>query len=418
MVSNNRKIIFYPLLGFVLGFWITGFVIEFLSTLIFGELTETLNLDWLFNLALWGLVFYNLPDPFIVSLLSSIKADSSKNSQNQGSHVVPSILSFFQHNEEMDALIRQNLQNVIGDTEKASLDIVGRLGQVNYSMKELDQTIISMQQNSEQLAAKSKSSSQENEKTVEYLQQYIEERLSTVDQDHKITRKLSEQMHRMSKLVVMLKGISKKTNMLALNAAIEAAKAGESGRGFAVVAEEVRNLSTQSDDSTKKIEEAINAMVNTIEKEFAIRYTDEKNRKEVNLLEQLKQQLTGIMDSYLRLVTLNKNTIQEINHFSQNATNQVVEAIAGSQFQDIIQQQIETILRSMDLFNEYLQECRQQIETPDLLLAEPLQFDFEAIRKLYVMQKQRMVHDRVLSQDQEGITEQEDESEAGDITFF
>lgn len=56
--------------------------------------------------------------------------------------------------------------------------------------------------------------------------------------------------------------IADQTNLLALNAAIEAARAGDQGRGFAVVADEVRALANRTKESTDKIGETLDQLVN------------------------------------------------------------------------------------------------------------------------------------------------------------
>lgn len=83
---------------------------------------------------------------------------------------------------------------------------------------------------------------------------------------------LSQQSEQVGEIITSVAEIADQSRLLALNAAMEAARAGEHGRGFSVVATEIRNLASQSKESTIQIRKilgdirrAIQAAVATME---------------------------------------------------------------------------------------------------------------------------------------------------------
>jgi methyl-accepting chemotaxis protein len=73
----------------------------------------------------------------------------------------------------------------------------------------------------------------------------------------KVIEQLADATRQVEEVTSLISDVADQTNLLALNATIEAARAGQAGQGFAVVAAEVKQLATQTTDSTGAISKRI-----------------------------------------------------------------------------------------------------------------------------------------------------------------
>ena len=103
-------------------------------------------------------------------------------------------------------------------------------------------------------AASMQRSSEKASKTLLSLRQINEDVKKIIGEVQEQTNRTNESVKKIQAATIFINSIAEDTGLLSLNASIEAARAGDSGRGFAVVAEQIKNLSEQSNESSKEIE--------------------------------------------------------------------------------------------------------------------------------------------------------------------
>lgn len=157
---------------------------------------------------------------------------------------------------------------------------------------------------------------------VSNIAQAVHETSSSVDE-------LSEASNQIGQMLSVIEGIAQQTNLLALNATIEAARAGEAGKGFAVVASEVKQLATQTAQSTDDIAKRITALRDGM---AAIQHNMQTSTEAVTESAEAIDETSGQIDQFaiqVESVSRRMTDIAGILTQQKGASGEIAQNIAG-----------------------------------------------------------------------------------------
>ena len=161
---------------------------------------------------------------------------------------------------------------------------------------------------------------------------------------------ISRDTQKVTDIIDFIDSIASQTNLLSLNAAIEAARAGEHGRGFNVVAAEVRSLAQKTSQSSKEINDLVNASLKTISQgELLSSRGIESMQKIIEsiqtvtaLVEQMAVTNTEI-EQGVRMISSSMNDLTQVSQ--ENAASSEEMANMADSLNDMVKKLQETMAR-------------------------------------------------------------------------
>lgn len=170
----------------------------------------------------------------------------------------------------------EEINSAVGDISKGAVTQAEEIETATthiFNIGEIIEKIVQSVAQLEKTAASMKNAGDESAEIIMELSDSNDRTTEAIERIGKQVYATNESVQSIREAIAIIRSIAEETNLLSLNASIEAARAGEHGRGFAVVASEIQQLAEQSNDSSTRIEEIIDALLT--ESELTVQVMEE-----------------------------------------------------------------------------------------------------------------------------------------------
>lgn len=159
-------------------------------------------------------------------------------------------------------------------------------------------------------------------------------------------KKLTHYTNELKGMAAEVAAIANKTNLLALNAAIEAARAGAAGRGFAVVANEVRVLSSLSNETGGKMAEKAETIGASIA--AAVKVAEQAAAADSTALSDAETTVGKVLDRFNDVTGQMSASSEALRVTSRQIRSEIEEVLVSLQFQDRTSQILTQVRNNLD----------------------------------------------------------------------
>ena len=327
--------------------------------------------------------------------------------------------SFAESQKRMNEVIQEEIHHVSEDVEKNILNLNDQFKNLASAVNEQTSQLTNIIALVKDVKVDGEDISLENvaEFLEETLKKIINEIIFFSKQAMKMIYSLDDvlkNVEAIEKCIGDIESINSTTNFVALNARIEAIRAGEAGSTFVVVANEIRDLSTATNELAEKMRNQIDVIVSGMKGSHTILQELATVDMSTHILS--KDRLDSLMEGIVNRNQELSGYLSSAAETSESVSASISRVVMDMQFQDRAKQKMDHIIESMDVMMEAIKEIKADVraENPGIEFTEQLDEEWvhELLNKFTLAEVQKRFIERLLLNKCSDTVREEMEKEA------